>query len=479
MTTVTSAGAGSGLDLESIISSSVAAKKSQLLTPVSNRKTETQLTLSGLSQLKSTISTFTTALDKLSAKDAFNQRTTAITQDSTDPVYSVETNDDASNGQYNVVVNKLAKTSKFETTFGSSTTALATEDGKLTFSAGDETFSVDVKKGDTLQQIRKRINNSGSNFGLTANIVNTSDGKAKLVMDSGVSGTGKDLIVKASVASLNAFTTSTSNSPHMTQTQTAEDAIITVDGNELTSDTNVFDDKIQGLKLTAIRTSDTETTTTTTDGTTTTTTGFKSNRLDVTTDTSAIKDLVQNFVSAYNTLVEKTTALGKRNTIVGGESQDDGGYLAGDSMPRSIQNYVTNMISTPSSKTSTSNISTIFQLGISMDNSGVLSLDSDTFDTALDDNYEQVVSLFGGTDGLAGTLSTGLKDYTKTGGLISIRTDGLNTDLSALTQKQADITTQMTKYEASLRAQYGNLDTLLASMNSSASYLSAISTSSS
>lgn len=475
MTTVTSAGAGSGLDLESIISSSVAAKQSQLLTPVSNRKTETQLTLSGLSQLKSTISTFTTSLDKLSAKGAFNQRTTAITQDSTDPVYSVETNDDASNGQYNVVVNKLATTSKFETTFDSSTTALATEDGTLTFSAGDEKFSVDVKKGDTLQQIRKRINNSGSNFGLTANIVNTSDGKAKLVMDSGVSGTGKDLNVTASVSSLSAFTTSS-----MTKTQSAADAVITVDGNELTSDTNVFDDKIQGLKLTAIRTSDTESTTTTaSDGTTTTTTGFKSNKLDVTTDTSAIKSLVQNFVDAYNTLVDKTTALGKRNTIVGGESQDDGGYLAGDSMPRSIQNYVTNMISTPSSKTSTSNISTIFQLGISMDNDGVLSLDSDTFDTALDDNYEQVVSLFGGSDGLAGTLSTGLKDYTKTGGLISIRTDGLNTDLSALTQKQADIATQMTKYEASLRAQYGNLDTLLASMNSSASYLSAISTSSS
>lgn len=475
MTTVTSAGAGSGLDLESIISSSVAAKQSQLLTPVTNRKTETQLTISGLSQLKSTISNFTSALDNLSESGAFNKRTTDITQDSEDPVYSVETNDDASNGQYNITVNKLATTSKFETTFGSSTSSLATEDGTLTFTAGDETFTVDVKKGDTLQQIRKRINNSGSNFGLTANIVNTSDGKAKLVMDSGVSGTGNDLSVTASVSSLSAFTTAS-----MTKTQSAADAVITVDGNELTSDTNVFDDKIQGLKLTAIRTSDTETTTSTdSDGNTTTTTSFKSNRLDVTTDTTSIKELVQKFVDAYNTLVEKTTALGKRNTVVGGETQDDGGALAGDSMPRSIQNYITNMISTPSENTSTSNISTIFQLGITMDNEGVLSLDSDTFDDALEDNYEQVVALFGGSDGLAGTLSKGLKDYTKTGGLISIRTDGLNTDLSALTQKQADIATQMTKYEASLRAQYGNLDTLLASMNSSASYLSALSTSSS
>ncbi len=463
MTTVTSAGAGSGLDLESIISASVSAKKSQLLTPVTNRKTETQITLSGLSQLKSAITTFTKSLDALSATGAFNKRTVDITQDSEDPVFSVETNDDASNGQYNITINKLAQTSKFEGVFDSSTTSLVTQDGTLTFTAGDETFTVDVKKGDTLQQIRKRINNSGDNFGLTANIINTSDGKAKLVFDSGVSGTGKDLSITGSDTSLDAFTTA-----NLTQTQTASDAEITVDGNTLTSDTNVFDDTVQGLKITAIRTSDKDT-----DG------NYESNRLDVTTDTSSIKELVQNFVDAYNTLVTKTTELGKRNTISGGESQDDGGALAGDSMPRSVQNYITNLLATPSTKTSGSNISTIFQLGITMDNNGVLSLDSDTFDDALEGNFEQVVALFGGTDGLAGTIATGLKEYTKTGGLISIRTDGLNSDLRSLTQKQADITTQMTKYEESLRAQYGNLDTLLVSMNNSASYLSALSTTSS
>jgi flagellar hook-associated protein 2 len=463
MTTVTSAGAGSGLDLESIISASISAKQSQLLTPVTKRKTEAQITLSGLSQLKSTVSTFSTSLDALSKTGAFNKRATKTTQDSTDPVFSVTTNDDASNGQYNITVNKLALTSKFENTFDSSTTSLATEDGTLTFSAGDKTFSVDVKKGDSLQQIRKRINNNGDNFGLTANIVNTSDGKAKLMFDSGVSGTGKDLNVTSAQSSLSAFTTAS-----MTKTQTAQDAEITVDGNTLTSDTNAFDDKVQGLKITAIRTSDKDT-----NG------NLVSDRLDVTTDKSSIKDLVQKFIDSYNTLVSKTTSLGKRNTISGGESQDDGGALAGDSMPRSIQNYVTNMLSTPSTKTTTSSIQTIFQLGVSMDNSGVLSLDSTKFSDALDKNYEQVVALFGGSDGLAGSLSTGLKEYTKTGGLISIRTDGLNTDLRSYAQKQADISTQMTKYESSLRAQYGNLDTLLVSMNKSASYLSTLSTSSS
>lgn len=464
MTTVTSAGAGSGIDLESVISASVAAKKAQLQTPITTKKTNTQITLTGLGQLKSAISTFRTSLDALSATGAFNKRSVNITQDTDDPVLKIETNDGASNGDYNITVDKLATTSKIEGTFASSTTALITKDGTMTFKAGDEEFTVDVKAGDTLERIRKRINNNGDNFGLTANIVNTSDGKAKLIIDSGVSGAGNDLSITGSTDELTEkFSTTGGN---MKQTQAAGSAQITVDGNVLTSETNTFEDKIAGLDVTVLRTSDKDT-----DG------NAKSNRVKVTTDTSAITKLVQNFIDGYNTLNAKTTELGKRNTISGGESQDDGGALAGDSTPRIVRNLMTNAITTPS--TNSTVYSTIFQLGIKMDNDGVLSLDSDKFKEALNDNYEQVVAVFGGSEGVAGQLSASLKEYTKTGGLLSMRQDQLNTELNYWGQKQADTTTQMEKYEASLRAKYASLDTLLAQMNSSASYLSLISTSSS
>ena len=45
MATITSAGAGSGIDLESVISASVAAKKTQLQQPITTKKTNTQITL--------------------------------------------------------------------------------------------------------------------------------------------------------------------------------------------------------------------------------------------------------------------------------------------------------------------------------------------------------------------------------------------------------------------------------------------------
>ena len=460
MAGITSAGAASGIDLESVISASVNARKAQVQQPITTKKTNTQITLSGMGQLKSAIASYVTTLKDMAKTDAFNKRAVNITQDKDNPVLKVESKAGSSNGQYNITVNKLATTSKFEGTFGSSTTALATEDGTLTFTAGDKKFSVEVKAGDSLQTIRKKINNNGDNFGLTANIINSADGKAKLVMDSGVSGTGKDLQITGSTAGMTSFASA------LTKTQSASNAEITVDGSPLSSDTNTFDGTIMGLKVTVLRESDKDT-----DG------NAKSNKVDVTTDKDGIKSMIKSFIDGYNTLVSKADALGKRSSIVAGESQDDGGALAGDSVTRSVVNQMSSILITPSDNSNV--FDTIFQLGIKMDNKGVLSLDSEKFDEALDKNFEQVVAIFGGEKGVAGQLATSLEDYSKTGGLLAQREDSLNTELRSLAQKESTASAQLVKYEASLRARYGGLDTLLAKMNQSASYLSLINTSSS
>ncbi|MDX7845148.1 flagellar filament capping protein FliD [Aeromonas caviae] len=460
MATITSAGAGSGIDLESVISASLNARKAQLQQPITTKKTNAQITLSGVGQLKSAIASYVTTLKEMAKTDAFNKRAVNITQDKDDPILKVESKAGASNGQYNITVNKLATTSKFEGTFDSSTTSLATEDGILTFTAGDKKFNVEVKAGDSLQTIRKKINNNGDNFGLTANIINTADGKAKLVMDSGVSGTGKDLQITGSTAGMTSFASS------LTKTQSASNAEITVDSSPLSSDTNTFDGTIMGLKVTVLRESDKDT-----DG------NVKSNKVDVTTDKDGIKSMIKSFIDGYNTLVSKADALGKRNSIVAGQSQDDGGALAGDSVTRSVVNQMSSILISPSDNSNV--FDTIFQLGIKMDNKGVLSLDSEKFDEALDKNFEQVVAIFGGEKGVAGQLATSLEDYSKTGGLLAQREDSLNSDLRTLAQKESDATAQLVKYEASLRARYGGLDTLLAKMNQSASYLSLINTSNS
>ncbi|HEA3202131.1 TPA: flagellar filament capping protein FliD [Aeromonas veronii] len=466
MATITSAGAGSGLPLDDVISASVAAKKAQLMQPITTKKTNAQITLSGVGQLKSAIASFVTTLQAMSKDDAFNKRSINITQDKDNPVLKVESKTGSSNGQYDITVEKLAKTSKFEGSFDSSTTPMITQDGTLTFKAGDKTFDVDVKAGDSLQSIRKRINNDGDNFGLNVNIMNTSDGKSKLVIDSGVSGSGKDLEITGSTAELADNFTS-----KLSKTQSAQDAQIKVDGSTLTSATNTFDGTIVGLKLTVLRESD-STSTTASDGSVTKT--YKSNKVDVTTDKAGIKDMVKSFVDAYNALVKKSNDLGKRNSIVAGKSQNDGGALAGDATTRAVVNMMNGIITEPSQKSST--YSTIFQMGIKMDNKGVLSIDDTKFNEAIDKNFDQVVAVFGGKDGVAGQLASQLETYSKTGGLLAKREDSLNSDLREVSRKESDVATQLTKYEETLRARYGSLDAMLAKMNKSASYLNLLNT---
>ncbi|WDL81097.1 flagellar filament capping protein FliD [Aeromonas bestiarum] len=458
MATITSAGAGSGIDLESVIAASLNARKAQIQQPIITKRTNAQVELSGLGQFKSAISSYLTSLKEMSKADAFNKRAINVTQDKDNPILKVESKTGAANGQYNVTVNKLATTSKFEGTFNNATDPLVTEDGRLTFKAGEKTFNVDVKAGDSLQAIRKRVNENGNNFGLTANIINTSDGKAKLVIDSGVSGNGKDLQITGSTAGLTTFASS------LAKTQTAGSAEISVDGSTLTSDSNTFDGTIMGLKLTVLRLSDKDSAGV-----------VKSNKVDVTTDKDGIKDMVKGFITGYNELVAKADALGKRNSVVAGVTQNDGGALAGDSMTRSVVNLMSNTLITPSD--SSTEFSTIFQLGIKMDNKGVLSLDDKKFSEALDKNFEQVVSVFGGEKGVTGKLVTSLDSYSKSGGLVAQREDSLNVELRSLAQKESDAAAELVKYEASLRARYGGLDSLLAKMNQSASYLKNIQTS--
>src|SRR5574344_1799530 len=460
---VTSAGAASGIDFESIISASVSAKKTKLESQVTTKKENAQIELTGVGKLKSALSSFTDILDEVAKKNSFNKRSVVVKQDTSDPVMTVETKDDASNGNYNITVTQLAQSTSYSTNVEDSTAKLGA--GTMTFSIGEgddaKSFSIDVGEDDTLETLRKKINQNGENFGVTANILTLSDGSSKFVLDSGntgdaysnfsISSTGSD-----SLSVFNASVTTDDNgnkvsSGNMDLVRAGQDAKIEVDGATLTSSSNTFNDTIKGV-----------------DGNEST--GFKSNNVSVSTDTASVKSMIESFISTYNDLRTTLDDLSARNTYTNGTCNDDGGYLAGDSTCSTIKSSLSNMLSSFSINSSSMN--NIFAMGIEMDNDGNLSLDSDTFDDAIDNNYEQVVAAFSGDNGICSQMSESLKDYTKTGGILALREDSLNSDIRDYEQKEADNTTFLAKYEESLRSKYASLDTLVANLNQSLSYLS-------
>ena len=468
MAAITSAGAGSGLQLESIITATLNAKKSSFESMITPQESTLQTTLSGVGQLKSALSTFLTSSQALSATDAFNLRKINITQSTDNPVLSVASDTGVSNGSYNVTVSQLAQGSRLESNAGSFSSAsqvIATADGQLTFNAGSgKTFTINVTAGTTLQGLRSLINGSGSNFGLSANIIN-SNGESKLVLDSAVSGSGNNLTISASTSELKIFDTSDPSSK-IAQTQTAQDASISIDGTTVTSSTNVFDNVIQGTKLTVLRTSDKDASGT-----------AISNKIAITTDTKGVQDKITAFVNAYNTLASSLDSLSKRPSIVAGQRQNDGGPLAGDSTVRGVRNYMFQALSTPSS--SSGIFSTVFDIGIKMDNNGKLSVDSTKLTNSLTSSFDQIGALLGGSTGLAATMTTELTKYTQSAGSLDQRSDHINRELRQITQKRTDFNASMVTYETQLRKQYGDLDTLLVKLQMSASSLTALTSSSS
>ena len=62
---ITSAGVASGIDFESIITSSVELKKQSLTSQVTKRKALAQVELTGIGKLKSTLSSFKDVTDKI------------------------------------------------------------------------------------------------------------------------------------------------------------------------------------------------------------------------------------------------------------------------------------------------------------------------------------------------------------------------------------------------------------------------------
>ncbi|MFQ2268940.1 flagellar filament capping protein FliD [Aeromonas enteropelogenes] len=459
MGSITSAGVGSGLPLEDLIKASLDAKKAQFEKQVVTREANLKTSLSGVGKLKSAIDTFNTALQKLAKPTDFAGRKVTISQDTTNPVLNMTATDTASQGKYDIQVDQLAKGTKLTSqagTFSSPKDVIATADGKLTFTDGDKSFEVDVKAGDTLEQLRKRINaKSDSNFGVSANII-TSNGQSQLVLESSVTGSSGNLQITASTPELQKFDTSSPSSSF--DRENGVDAKVTIDGVEVTNSSNTFDNVIQDLKFTVLRVSDKES-----DGVT-----AKKTKVTVEDNIDKAKENINNFVKAYNDLQTTMDDLGKRPVIVGGNRTGDPGELAGDPTLFAIRNTLFKELS---SETGSGAIKSLFDIGIKMDKDGKLSVDSTKLDDKLKSDFNGVSALFSGSDGLAKRIDPQMKEYTKSAGLLAQRQDGINTQLKDIAQKRTDFNSYMVTYEEGLRKKYASLDVMIAKMNSSSNAL--------
>ena len=484
---VTNAGVGSGNDFESIISASVTQKKHQLTSRVTKRKSEAEIEKDGINSLKSALKSFQESCKTLTEKNSMNTHKVTTSESKDYDCFSITTEKDAVNTNFSLQVSQLAKaesvSQKFKTSDGFKNSFQA---GKITIDLGEEkykddkgqtqtrkrTFTVDVQEGDSLELIRKRLNNN--DYDVNVSLIKTDDGYS-FGVTSGSTGQGSSKI------KITTETTGTVDGDHMGldafnfnrkqsvlgskwKYKEGKDATIYIDGKKVTSKTNEFDEQISGISLVVNQLSEEETDE---KGNT----GYKTYSVDITTDTAAAEQKMQQIVDQYNSLLSALDELSARDTYTDGVNNYDGGDLAGDSQVISIRNALQSMVVRFSD---TDSGKSIFDCGLEFNKDGTLSINSSDFKDAMNNSFNSVVSLFTSEDGLLKQMSDYLEDYTQTGGILDDRKDQYQDEIDSWTQKANDNETKLEAYETQLRTKYGNLDSLMASYNTSMSYISSI-----
>lgn len=454
MPLITSAGIGSGLDLESIISASLNAENVPKMTAFNKKDQALQVELSAIGEVKSALSTLQDTIEKLADPDNFNKRIANINQPTSDDgdLISVTPTDSISPGDFQIEVVELAQGSRAvsnDLLFSTTDDVVTASGGTLSFAAGTKSFDLTLDAGTTLAELRDLVNDSEANFGVTANIINTGT-EAKLVLTSTISGTGNDLTITNDIAELDNVSTVANAGGAGGITipvgSEAKDASIKVDGITITNDTNTFKDAVQDMTITAKRQSiDNETA-----------------KLSVEYDKESSKVLIDELITNYNNVIGQ---LGFQSRI--------GKPLNSDATIRSLSSQLVNNLST--NLTDAGPFESIFDIGLGIDKEGYLEKSSlvRSLDEAMDDNFDDIGKAFAGENGIAKKFEELLGNYIDSNGVIKQREDSLNSQRDELKDDVANHEIRMKEFEAGLRKQYAGLDVLLAQMQSTQSYLGA------
>ncbi len=395
---ISSAGIGSGLDVNSIVTSLMNVEKKPL-NAVAAQKTDYQSQVSAYGSLKSALSTFQTSVSALSSVSKFNAQTVTSANTS---VFTATSNGSATIGDYAVSVSQLAKSQKlalagFTNTsdvvgtgsltisFGTFTPAVITPPSPSVFSPNaaktDVTITIDGTNN-TLAGVRDAIN--AKNSSVSATIVN--DGTSnRLVITSKDTGEVNSLKISVTDDDTNHLdatglsqltydpTATAGNGKNLTQVQAAKDALLEIDGIAVVKASNSITDAIEGVTLNLLATS-----------------AGNSVNLGVTSNQESVKASVTGFVDAFNKLDSTLRGLTKYD-----ETGKASGVLLGDATARTVINQIRSVMTSTIANGNTLN--SLNQIGVSFQRSGQLALDATKLTTAINTNFSDIASLFAAT----------------------------------------------------------------------------------
>ena len=250
----------------------------------------------------------------------------------------------------------------------------------------------------------------------------------------------------------------------------AKDAIVSMEGIEISRPSNTIDDLIPGVTITVKDTSD------------------RPVRLQVIPDRENIKEAIISLVGNYNRLMTEINVLTRYDeTVIDDisyltreereEYRAKLGTLSGDSTLMQLRNSLVRIISSPYPNYEDDTLTLLSQIGVGTDvrrsgglNSvslrGYLEIDEGMLDTAIASRLPAIKQLFGldttgdmlVDTGVAYSIDSLARPYTESTGLFAQKTGMMNSRIQQEKQRILTLDRQLAAKEADLRKQYAQME---------------------
>lgn len=390
-------GVSSGIDWRSTIDSLMQIERRRV-TLLENRQSSQQQKLDAWRTLNSSLLALQAKAEEFSTSEGL----LSYKGESTDTsVLRVEAGSQAAEGTWGVLVDSLASSSRMvHGGWADSNTTTVNASGSeqvfaYSYGSGDDlqTVEVAVAGGTTLAGLRDLINSDQDNPGVRATILNDGSGSATayhLVLTTTETGATSALAVDDGATTLSGF-----DSASIEQNQVGQNARFRIDGYPdgawLESASNSVSDVLEGVTLTLLQVSEPDTET----------------RVTVSRDLTEVKSRVNQFVNAYNDVLSKINLYGSYDA-----ENEQLGLLFGDANLGRVERELSRLTNRPmSGLPETAEFTLLSQVGVTSGEGGLLKIDTDKLDTALEENFADVGRLFAFSES---STSGALEFFTRT-----------------------------------------------------------------
>lgn len=450
-------GAGSGIDTKALVSSLVDAQFAAKTKSLTARKETLTAQISALSQLRSGLTGFSTALTSLVSGGTLS--TQPVSADKSVLGVSLLPGANISGLSANVEVRQLA-TSQVVTSGSVADKAAAFGKGTLTISLGTVAYTNNVPTGLTAKAgatpVTVTIGDAQNSLTGIASAINAAQAgvTATVITDS----TGSRLSIKGATGAEQGFTISVaedggapglsalafnSSSQPMALTGKSQDAKVALDGVEVLRPSNSFADLIPGVKLDLVRASPGQIV-----------------PLTTSRPTEALAQAVNDFVATYNELVSVV----KTETALGtGSLRSDGGVRE---MMRQLRELTGRNLH---ANGNAGDPATLAELGISTNRDGTLTVNAATLQSAIGNAGPAVERIL--TVGLPSALREVSLGLTAPSGSLSASQTGYTRQQASIAKEQEKIESDSATLRERLTKQYAGMDARVSAYKATQSFL--------